>query len=140
MASWLIGSFIDSVGPSWLRTAAPAMSLGGCDWAFSALGVGPDDDTEAIRRAYRRLALKLHPDRNHQASCEQFQRLAEAWEAVQAARLTGLGANERVLSERVSLGAFERRGELFVLPCRCGDSYEVPIAASAYSLFAHNPL
>ena len=104
------------------------MSRNDCDWAFAELGVGPEEDLDIVRRAYRRLALRLHPDRGGSSS-ERFQRVAEAWMAIQTARQTGHGAKERVLAERVSLGSFERRGELFVLLCRCGDFFEVPIVA-----------
>ena len=105
------------------------MSLGGCDWALEELGV-PGQDFAAARSAYRRLALELHPDRSRSSS-ERFQRVAAAWEAVQAARLTGQGASEQVVAERVSLGSFQRHGEVFFLRCRCGDGFEVPTLALA---------
>ncbi|MCL2636356.1 MAG: J domain-containing protein, partial [Betaproteobacteria bacterium] len=33
-----------------------------CDW--SVLGVPPGADGAAVKRAYRRLAMRWHPDRN----------------------------------------------------------------------------
>lgn len=48
------------------------------------LGVSPDASPEAIKAAYRRLAVELHPDRNDGATTEQFERVSEAF-----ARLSG---------------------------------------------------
>jgi len=48
---------------------------------YEVLGVGRDADEQALKGAYRKLALKFHPDRNpgnHQAE-EQFKEAAEAY-------------------------------------------------------------
>lgn len=60
-------------------------------WSYEYLGCSEQDTDETIKRCYRRLAVKLHPDKH--ASCSltpeetlshlrAFQRLQEAYEAV----------------------------------------------------------
>ncbi|WP_060722633.1 J domain-containing protein [Pseudonocardia sp. EC080625-04] len=47
---------------------------------YAVLGVGPDADRTQVRRAYRRQALALHPDRNPDPSApERFRAVAEAY-------------------------------------------------------------
>lgn len=51
--------------------------------AYDFLGVSPTAEDTEIRKAYRKLALKLHPDRNKATDAEaQFKRLAEAYDKV----------------------------------------------------------
>ena len=49
-------------------------------------GVGHEPDTAAIKSAYRRLALRYHPDKNggDPAACEAFKRIANAYERLTA--------------------------------------------------------
>jgi DnaJ-class molecular chaperone len=48
---------------------------------YSILGLNPEATQEEIKRAYRRLALKYHPDRNlNDGECEQiFKEIGEAY-------------------------------------------------------------
>ncbi len=47
---------------------------------YEVLGVGRDADQKAIKDAFRRLALKYHPDRNKEAGAEErFKEIAEAY-------------------------------------------------------------
>jgi molecular chaperone DnaJ len=48
---------------------------------YEVLGIGRDASPEDVKRAYRRLALKYHPDRNpgEQAAEEKFKEAAEAY-------------------------------------------------------------
>ena len=52
---------------------------------YNLLGVSKDADTEKIKKAYRKLALKYHPDRN-QGSKETENRFKEVTEAYEVLR------------------------------------------------------
>src|SRR3954465_3693150 len=51
---------------------------------YEVLGVGKDADEESIKKAYRRLAMKHHPDRNpgDKASEDKFKEAKEAYEVL----------------------------------------------------------
>ena len=51
---------------------------------YEVLGVGKDADGTAIKKAYRKLALKYHPDRNpdDKEAEEKFKEAAEAYEVL----------------------------------------------------------
>lgn len=89
---------------------------------YKVLGVSIGATPAAIRTAYRRLALALHPDRAGEASKESFQKIAIAYEVLsdaakraryddrltleqqgaRASRPTATGAPSRELLPRVS--------------------------------------
>lgn len=48
---------------------------------YAVLGISPDADEKAIKRAYRQLARRFHPDRNqHADGTERFREIQEAYE------------------------------------------------------------
>ena len=51
---------------------------------YDLLGVAPDASTEAIKKAYYKRALKLHPDKNpgDTAKQEEFQKVSEAYQVL----------------------------------------------------------
>jgi curved DNA-binding protein len=67
---------------------------------YEALGVPRDASADDIRRAYRNLARRLHPDVNKEPGAEdRFKAISEAYEVLRdpekRARYDGLGANWR---------------------------------------------
>lgn len=51
---------------------------------YSTLGVGVDSDEAEIRKAYRKLALRWHPDKNpgDDTATQQFQKISSAYEVL----------------------------------------------------------
>ena len=64
---------------------------------YNTLGIDRQSTDDEIKKAYRKLALKYHPDKNkHPGAEERFKEIAEAYE---------------VLSDSNKRAAFDRYGE-----------------------------
>jgi len=64
------------------------------DWAYRVLEIDPGSDSEEIKKAYRQLALKNHPDKVaylgeeiRKKAQEKFQKVSEAYEAIKRERI-----------------------------------------------------
>ncbi len=63
------------------------------DWAYQVLEIDPQANTEEIKKAYRQLALKNHPDKVaylgediRKNAQEKFQKISEAYETIKKER------------------------------------------------------
>ena len=71
---------------------------------YHTLGIDRHSTDDEIKKAYRKLALKYHPDKNKQPGAEErFKEIAEAYE---------------VLSDPNKRAAFDRYGEEPHIPSR----------------------
>lgn len=62
---------------------------------YDILGLKPDCTTEDIKKAYRRLAIKLHPDKNRDdPDAEEKVRSHLGWQGYQAAVADGCSSNK----------------------------------------------
>src|SRR3984885_10761240 len=87
------------------------MPLGYTDY-YEVLGVPRDADHDTIRRAYRKLARKYHPDLNSDSDAEEsFKELGEAYEVLSEAdkreRYDRLGARWREAEHEAPEESFE---------------------------------
>lgn len=70
-----------------------AMFVADTDAAYKILEVAPTATDEELKKAYRRMAVKYHPDKVHylgadiqKAAHEKFQKVNEAWETIKKQR------------------------------------------------------
>ena len=87
------------------------MALSYTDY-YEVLGVGRDADQDAIRRAYRKLARRYHPDLNSDSDAEErFKELGEAYEVLsdpeKRERYDRLGARWRETEREAPEESFE---------------------------------
>lgn len=70
-----------------------AMFVANTDAAYKILEIDPNASDEDLKKAYRKMALKYHPDKVHylgediqKAANEKFQKVNEAWEVIKKQR------------------------------------------------------
>jgi len=55
---------------------------------YKILGVSKDSSSEDIKRAYKRLVLIYHPDKNNNKSCEMFHQITHGLSSLGESRKT----------------------------------------------------
>ena len=70
-------------------TSIEAMMIPKTDWAYDVLEVTPSASVEEIKKAYRKMAVKYHPDKVsylgeevQQAANEKFKKVNEAYQVI----------------------------------------------------------
>lgn len=77
---------------------------------FELLGIKPDASDVAIKRAYRSLAKKYHPDAGPDADAERFRRVANAYEVLRdPARRAAYAASAKASDDKASSGGAKKR-------------------------------
>jgi hypothetical protein len=71
----------ESVLRAWFYAAPEREQQGKPQTLFAVLGIAPDADTTAIKKAFRRLALQWHPDTCKEPdAAEQFRKINDAYQ------------------------------------------------------------
>lgn len=70
-------------------TSIEAMMIPKTDWAYDVLEISPTATEEEIKKAYRKMAVKYHPDKVsylgeevQQAASEKFKKVNEAYQLI----------------------------------------------------------
>ncbi|CAD1473985.1 unnamed protein product [Heterotrigona itama] len=106
---------------------------------YDVLGCTRESTAEDVKRAYRALALKFHPDKNtSESDSANLQRVLEAWhtlrdpksrreyDAVQ--RQEELDLENVPIYAKISIDEMKEtdgNGDTLAYPCRCGGSYRI---------------
>lgn len=94
--------------------------------ALNTLQCTSDDSIDDIKRSYRRLILKHHPDKDLSKDGAKFRQINAAWRVIIELKSDkpALEVN-RAIFEQVTLDLFTKQEDTYVFPCRCGENYEV---------------
>mmetsp|Transcript_16660 Transcript_16660/g.68230 ORF Transcript_16660/g.68230 Transcript_16660/m.68230 type:complete len:136 (-) Transcript_16660:763-1170(-) len=102
---------------------------------YEVLGVAMDADDATVKKAFRSLSLKYHPDRTKSNDGTAFQRLRTAYEVLSSAELRPeydaalFQVQQRIVSDEVFLNEMEEttvnNAKAWNSSCRCGGSYIV---------------
>ncbi len=81
------------LGAAEYQSLAATFSRKEPDWAYQALGIPPSASDEEVKKAYRRMAMKYHPDKVEgmgeavkRSATEKFQAVNEAYEEIRRQR------------------------------------------------------
>uniref|UniRef100_A0A7N0TFT7 J domain-containing protein n=1 Tax=Kalanchoe fedtschenkoi TaxID=63787 RepID=A0A7N0TFT7_KALFE len=94
-------------------TSAESKIHGEIDW-YGVLGISPNADDETVKKAYRKLALTLHPDKNKSVGADgAFKYVSEAW---------------TLLSDKAKRSAYNQKRNLKGCPDKVSPQTGVPSA------------
>ncbi|XP_010779913.1 dnaJ homolog subfamily B member 5-like [Notothenia coriiceps] len=83
---------------------------------YKVLGVSPDSNEDEIKKAYRKMALKYHPDKNSDADAEdKFKEIAEAYEILNDPKRRSI--YDQFGEEGLKSGFSSREGKVFRNTC-----------------------
>ena len=77
----------------WRYRQTPPPVAQSADWAYTALEISPTASDDEVKKAYRLMAMRFHPDKQmqageaaYQSATEKFQALGQAYEAIKRER------------------------------------------------------